>query len=126
VIEMAKSKIIALVLATGLTAGCLLLSGCTTASTADGTGGFNWTAVIMAVVLFALVYFFIFRPMRKRQKEQQNMIAELKGGDQVITAGGIYGEVDSIDQESLVIKVESGAKIRVLKQGILVKRSPKK
>jgi preprotein translocase subunit YajC len=123
---VAKVKIIAYMLAAGLTAGCLVLSGCTAASSGGGAGDFNWTAVIMAVVLFALVYFLIFRPMRKRQKEQQSIIAELKAGDQVITAGGIYGEVDRIEEESLVIKVESGAKIRVLKQGILVKRSPKK
>ncbi|MBN1191017.1 MAG: preprotein translocase subunit YajC [Dehalococcoidales bacterium] len=76
----------------------------------------------MIVILFAMIYFLILRPARKRQKDQQNLLAELKIGDKVIAAGGIYGEIESMDEDSLVIKVESGAKIRVTKQGIQIKR----
>ncbi len=122
---MVKGTKVASILATGLIFILLMLNGCVPAAAGESTGEFNWTAVIMAVVLVGLVYFFIFRPMKNRQKEQQNLIAALKVGDQVITAGGVYGEVDSIDEESLVIKVESGAKIRVLKQGVLVRRAQK-
>ena len=100
-----------------------MLNGCTT--NGDGTGGFNWTAVVMVVVLVILSYFSIIRPMRRRQKEQQKLMAALKPGDQVIAAGGIYGEVVKINDDSLVIKVESGVQIRVTKQGLMVRRSPK-
>jgi preprotein translocase subunit YajC len=126
VIEVANHKIISFIFVITLIVGSPLLSSCTPVSTGESSGDFNWIAVIMAMVLLAIVYFLIIRPMRKRQKDQQILLAELKVGDHVIAAGGIYGEIESIDVESLVINVESGAKIRVTKQGLLVKRSPKK
>tara|TARA_Y100000294_G_scaffold167065_1_gene175917 strand:+ start:395 stop:553 length:159 start_codon:yes stop_codon:yes gene_type:complete len=47
------------------------------------------------------------------------MVRELQKGDMVITAGGVYGQVESIDEDSVVLKVESGATIRVTNGGIL-------
>jgi preprotein translocase subunit YajC len=119
-----KNTILTLGFLVGLL-GLLSLSGCV--PTADGEadgGGFNYTAVAMVVVLLGLLYFMIIRPQNSRRKVQQKLISELKPGDQVIAAGGIYGEVESISEESVVIKVESGAKIRVMKQGLMIKRPP--
>ncbi len=102
----------------------LVLTGCITASDqTESSDTFNWTAVVMVIILLLLLYFLIIRPQNSRRKEQQKLLSELKPGDQVIAAGGIYGEVDSISEESVVIKVESGAKIRVMKQGLMIKRS---
>ena len=115
---MKKIKLMGLL--AGLLAASLWLNGCT-ANEAE-SGWFNWTAVIMVVFLIVLSYFAIVRPMRKRQKEQQKLMSGLKPGDQVIAAGGIYGEIESIAEESLVIKVESGAKLRVTKQNLMVRR----
>jgi len=98
----------------------LSLNGCTAAETENQD--FNWTAVIMAVVLVVLVYFLLIRPQNKRRKDQQKILDELKPGDEVVTAAGLFGKIERIDNESLVLIVESGAKIRVLKQGILLKR----
>jgi len=50
------------------------------------------------------------------------MVDELQRGDMVVTAGGIHGQVERIDEDSLLIKVESGAIIRVTKGGVLTKR----
>jgi preprotein translocase subunit YajC len=47
------------------------------------------------------------------------MVQALEKGDRVITAGGIYGEVESIDEDSVVLRVESGATIRVTKGGLV-------
>ena len=47
------------------------------------------------------------------------MVEELERGDLVITAGGMYGQVESIDEDSVVLKVESGAMLRVTKGGVL-------
>jgi preprotein translocase subunit YajC len=119
-----KNTILTLGFLVGLL-GLLSLTGCvpTTDGEADG-GGFNYTAVAMVVVLLGLLYFMIIRPQNSRRKLQQKLISELKSGDQVIAAGGIYGEVESISEESVVIKVESGAKIRVMKQGLMIKQPP--
>jgi len=77
---------------------------------------------VFLALLFAMFYFLIIRPQRKRQKEHQGLLDELKRGDRVITIGGIYGEVDTISEDSIVIKVESGATVRLLKGGIAAKQ----
>ena len=77
--------------------------------------------IVMVVLLFAMFYFFMIRPIRRREKKHDEMVLELERGDMVITAGGMYGEVDRIDEDSIVLKVESGAKIRVTKGGVLAR-----
>jgi len=68
------------------------------------------------------MYSVLIRPQRKRQKEHQHLIQELKRGDRVVTAGGIYGAIESISDDSVVIKVESGATMRVAKGSVSLKR----
>ena len=75
--------------------------------------------IIALVLVFGVIYFFMLRPMRQREKKHDLMVQELEKGDKVITAGGIYGEVERIDEDSVVLRVESGATIRVAKGGIL-------
>ena len=75
--------------------------------------------IIMLGLLFTMFYFFMIRPMRQREKKHDEMVGELGKGDMVITAGGMYGQVESVDEDSIVLKVESGATIRVTKGGIL-------
>ena len=74
--------------------------------------------VVFLVVIVVLFYFFMIRPQRKRQKEHEELVGQLRNGDKVITAGGIYGHVESVSQDSVVLKVESGATIRVAKSSI--------
>ena len=74
--------------------------------------------IIFLVVIFVMFYFFMIRPQRKRQKEHEDLVTQLRGGDRVITAGGIYGQVESVSEDSVVLKVESGATIRVAKGSI--------
>ncbi len=81
-------------------------------------GGFG-PLIIFVVLIFAMFYFLLFRPMRQREKRHDLLVEELERGDMVITAGGMYGEVESIDEDSVVLRVESGAKIRVTKGGVL-------
>jgi len=66
-----------------------------------------------------LIYFLMIRPMTKREKQHDTMVEELQTGDTIITAGGMYGTVETIDKDSVVLKVESGALIRVTKGGVL-------
>jgi len=74
--------------------------------------------IILCTVLFFLFYYFMLRPQRRQQKEHQDLVDQLKSGDRVVTSGGIYGEVDSMDQESVVLRIESGGTIRVAKTNI--------
>ena len=75
--------------------------------------------LIIMALLFGMIYFLMIRPMRQREKKHDTMVSDLEKGDTVITAGGIYGRIDSIDEDSVVITVESGAKLRVTKGGVI-------
>jgi len=105
----------------------LSVSGCLTTTPEGGTEGdfltSIWPMLIFLVVIFGLMYFVMIRPQRKRQQEQQNMLQELQKGDRVITAGGIYGQIDSISEENAVLKIESGATIRIARSSIIGKQS---
>ena len=96
------------------------IGGCVPAG--EPTGGFDWTIIVFLVLIFGIFYFLLIRPQRKRQKEHQQLVQELKRGDKVITAGGIYGVIESTSEESIVIKVESGATIRVARGSVALKR----
>ncbi len=123
-------------LKTGLIAGLIiavlaLAGGCTflapsTTTNADGTSssGSIWPMLIFLVVIFAMFYFVMIRPQRKRQKEQQQMMASLQKGDKVITIGGIYGTIESISEDSLVLKMEGGQTIRVARNAVNLRREP--
>jgi len=96
------------------------LGGCLPAEGAEG--GFDWTIILFLIAIFALMYFVLIRPQRKRQKEHEHLVSELRRGDKVITAGGIYGVIESTSEDSVVIKVESGMMIRVARSSVALKR----
>lgn len=71
--------------------------------------------IVMWVLIGVIFWFFIFRPQRKRQQEVQNFRNSITVGSKVVTSGGIYGEVHSIDEANnvLVIEIAKGVNIRV-------------
>lgn len=112
-----------LALIAGLVISLVFIGGCyPTQASPEGGGGSDWTLVIFLVLIFALFYFLMIRPQRKRQKEQQQLMQSLKKGDRVITAAGIYGVIESLSEDSAILKVESGATIRVTRSSIAGKR----
>jgi preprotein translocase subunit YajC len=115
-----KKKGLNLGLIGGLLTSILFIGGCV--ETPEGEGGLDWTAIIGLIVIFGLMYLVLIRPQRKRQKEHQQLMEELKRGDRVVTAGGIYGQVESLSDDSVVIKVESGATMRVARNSVALKR----
>ncbi len=74
---------------------------------------------IMMILLFVIMWAFMIRPQRKQQKELEKFRNELKRGDKVVTAGGIYGIVDEIKERSVLIKVDGDVKLRVDKNSIV-------
>lgn len=71
------------------------------------------------VLMFGAMYFFTIRPQRKRQREQEALLLALKKGSKVVTSGGIYGAVESIEDMTVVLKTESGALIKVSKISVV-------
>ncbi len=68
--------------------------------------------------LFFVFYFFIIRPQSKRQKEIQKKVEAMKKGDKAVTSGGLIGQVNSIDDQTVLLEVDSGVKIRFQKSAI--------
>ncbi len=99
-------------------AGCAPAPGGTTPS---GGGESSWTLIIFLVLIFAIFYFLMIRPQRKRQQQHQRLLQDISKGDRIMTIGGMFGEIESIDEDSFVIKVESGATIRMSRNSIASK-----
>ena len=120
---MNHSKMLTLALLVGLLITVLVfMGGCLYPAEEGEGGGFDYTIIIFLVLIFAMFYFLLIRPQRKRQKEHQQLIEELKRGDRVVTAGGIYGVIETVSEDSVVIKVESGATMRVALGSVALKR----
>ena len=79
----------------------------------------------MIGAIFIIMYFFMIRPQKKRQKEIENFRNSLQIGDQVITSGGIHGTIKNIDQANNTVDIEisSGVKIKIEKSCIYSRES---
>lgn len=87
---------------------------------AQGQQGGGMSMIIMLVVLFAIMYFFMIRPQNKKQKEIQKFRNELTVGQEVITIGGVYGTIKSIDEvaNTVTLEVATGVKIVFAREAI--------
>lgn len=90
------------------------------AAAGEAPGGGSLLAMFLPLILmFALMYFLMIRPQRKREKEVEEMRSKLEVGDEVVTNGGIIGRVVSIQEDTIVIETGSArSKIRVARWAI--------
>ena len=93
-------------------------------NTAPAQQGSGWSMIIMLVVMFAIMYFFMWRPESKRRKEMQKFREGLKSGDKVITAGGIYAVVKKVEDTTLLIEVDSNVTLRIDKTMVVAAPVP--
>jgi preprotein translocase subunit YajC len=107
-----------------LLAGCYPVDSETNGEESDAVDfwGGIWPMLIFIVLLFAMMYFVMIRPQRRRQKEHQDFVEQLHRGDKVVTAGGIYGDIESVSEDSVVLRIESGGTMRIAKSSILTKQ----
>ncbi len=90
-------------------------------STTDATPkGSGLISIGLMVAMFALMYFIMIRPQKKRQKQEEAMRNSLEIGDEIITIGGFYGRVVAVkDDNSIVIEsVVDGSKQKITKTAI--------
>jgi preprotein translocase subunit YajC len=110
-----------------LFSGCLVPTATSTATDGAETSFWSqWGMIIFLVLMVAVFYFLMIRPQQRRSKEQRQMMSNLQKGDRVITAGGIYGTIDSLSEDSAVIKVEGGGTLRVARGSLAVRREDMK
>ena len=90
------------------------------AQAAGGAGGAAAFAQFVPLILiFGIMYFLLIRPQQKKMKDHQAMVAALRRGDLVVTAGGIRGKVTKVlDDADVEVEIADGVKVRVVKSTV--------
>ncbi len=70
------------------------------------------------LLIFLVFYFFIIRPQKSREDKRKQMISAVKKGDRIVTIGGIHGTVNSVDETSVLVQVDTNTKLRFDKSAI--------
>lgn len=82
-----------------------------------------WANVIMLVVMFAIFYFLLIRPQQKKAKEHKQLIDSIKVGDQIVTAGGVHGKVAALQEDTVIVEVATGVKVKFNRSAIVSVKS---
>jgi preprotein translocase subunit YajC len=80
--------------------------------------------LLVILLLVALFYLLLIRPQRRRQAVQSQMLSSLEVGDEIVTAGGLYGYVREIDDEELLVEIAPGTNVRVARRAIATVLEP--
>ena len=88
------------------------------APAADGTKPSLISTLALPAMLFAVFYFLLIAPARKKQKAHQQTLESLKAGDKVVTTGGIHGTVVGISDQIVQVRIADQVKIEVSKQAV--------
>ena len=83
-------------------------------------GGF----LLVIVALFALLWLFVIRPQKRRQLQQQRLLEEVRPGDEILTAGGLYGTVRAVDGDEVTLEVAPGTNVRLARRAVATILTP--
>ncbi len=89
-------------------------------------GNSNPIMSFLPLILIAVVfYFFMIRPQTKRMKDQKNFIENLKKGDKIVTVGGIHGRIAEINDDTFLMEIEGGVKMKIDRVSVSLEASKK-
>lgn len=74
--------------------------------------GSGLIGLLPIVLIFVVFYFLVLRPQQKRAKDHKTMIDGLKKGDKVVTSGGVYGVVEEVKTNTLIVKIAENVKVK--------------
>ncbi len=77
------------------------------------------TFILPFVVIFGIFYFMVIMPQRKRQQEMQELIANIKIGETVVTNGGIIGKVVQLNDKSLIIRSADKSNLEIARSAVV-------
>ena len=80
---------------------------------APGGGSAFGGLLIPLGLMFVIMYLLVILPQQRQRKKMQAMLAALKTGDKVITSGGIYGSVNGLDGDSIILKISSEPQVKI-------------
>ncbi|MEE9142083.1 MAG: preprotein translocase subunit YajC [Gammaproteobacteria bacterium] len=88
------------------------------AADAGGLTGGLVGPLLFPIVLIAIFYFLIIRPQMKRQKEHRTLISGLKSGDEVVTSGGVLGQITTVGDQFVTLEIAPGTSVKVQKHAV--------
>jgi preprotein translocase subunit YajC len=74
--------------------------------------------LFVLILMFAMMYLLLIRPQRQQQRRQQEMLDNLKVGDEVITVGGVYGDITEVQPDRVSLEISEDVEIEVAKRAI--------
>jgi len=75
-------------------------------------------SLVMMGLIFAVFYFVLILPMRRKQKKLESLVKELKTGDKVVLNSGIFGTIVGVDDEAFQLRIDDKTRIKVLKSAV--------
>ncbi len=83
-----------------------------------GSSGNPFTMPVVMVLFFGVFYFMTIKPQQRKEKERRAMLDEIKKGDRVLFAGGLIGEIDSVGEKTVRVRLTDSVKIEVARGSI--------
>jgi preprotein translocase subunit YajC len=80
--------------------------------------------LLALLITFGLMWVLLILPQQRRMRQHQAVVASLEPGDEVVTAGGVYGTIISVDQETLAVEVAPGITLRILRSAVTQRVAP--
>lgn len=74
--------------------------------------------LIIIIAMLALMWVLMIRPQRRRQAEHRNLLENVGLGDEIITAGGLYGTVRGVEDDRITLEVAPGTNVRIARRAV--------
>jgi preprotein translocase subunit YajC len=75
-------------------------------------------SLLIIVALFVLFWLLLIRPQRRRQRAQEELLTNLRVGDEIVTAGGLYGDITALEGDEVYIEIAEGVEVRVARRAV--------
>lgn len=81
-------------------------------------GGGAFSALVPLALMFVVFYFLLIRPQQKKQRDQRDMLSALKTGDRILTSGGLYGTIESLNEQIVRLKIADNVRVDVARSAV--------
>ena len=81
-------------------------------------------SILFSGAMLVLMWALLIQPQRRRQQKQARLLSELAAGDEVVTLGGLYGRVQSVDKDAVMLEIAPQTSVRVAKSAVAARAAP--
>jgi preprotein translocase subunit YajC len=81
-------------------------------------------SLVMMGLIFAIFYFVLILPMRRKQRKLEQLVKEMKTGDRVVLSSGIFGTIVGAEDDAFLVRIDDKTRIKVLKSAVAGLQAP--